>query len=332
MNSNEAVSTFTTGSIEREKLSSSSNARLVDRTKTISTDNQIGLEDAMEISTQNVSITSTTNKSTDMSFSNQTKSSAQEIDSNYYSTTTTASTGQQTTYEPTVPIVITTDTILVTTTNNPIITTITTKNIPIFPSVTKSSIEFKTKGTTTSLRPPKITMKTTITSTVINSALTSINRTSLFSKSAPTIIRLLPANVSTDNPKSNSTPKVPTPITHVNTSDISIPNTIDDFSENLNKLNNSSEVNSIPKQMKTSEMKHRKMKSFGDMNIMHVPKFKKCDEYKMMTICYYEEQIDDPFPNIHEGDDSQNTTLHHPGIIATSATQLNSSDSLNNNP
>ena len=84
--------------------------------------------------------------------------------------------------------------------------------------------------------------------------------------------------------------------------------------------------------MKTSEMKHRKMKSVGDMHIMQVPKFKKCDVYKKMTICYYEEfQIEDPFhESIH--DHSRNTTLHNPGIISTSATQLNSSDSLNNNP
>ena len=86
--------------------------------------------------------------------------------------------------------------------------------------------------------------------------------------------------------------------------------------------------------MKTSEMKHRKMKSIGDMHIMHVPKFKKCDVYKKMTICYYEEHVDDPFPNIHEDDHSRNRTLHNPGIISTSSTttQLNSSDSLNNNP
>ena len=59
-------------------------------------------------------------------------------------------------------------------------------------------------------------------------------------------------------------------------------------------------INSIPSQAKKSEMVHGKMNHVGKMDIMHVPKFKKCDKYKKMTICWYEEPVKDPFPEFGE--------------------------------
>ena len=59
-------------------------------------------------------------------------------------------------------------------------------------------------------------------------------------------------------------------------------------------------TNLIPSQAKNVAIKHDEMKHVGKMNIKHVPKFKKCDKYKMMTICYYEEAAKDPFPDSDE--------------------------------
>ena len=42
------------------------------------------------------------------------------------------------------------------------------------------------------------------------------------------------------------------------------------------------------------------------MEIMPFPKFKKCDKHDEMTICYYEEQLENPFPD-HDETDKEKT-------------------------
>ena len=69
---------------------------------------------------------------------------------------------------------------------------------------------------------------------------------------------------------------------------------------NPNPEENVTITNLIPAQAKTAAIKHDEMKHVGKMNIKHVPKFKKCNKYKMMTICYYEEAAKDPFPDFDE--------------------------------
>ena len=44
------------------------------------------------------------------------------------------------------------------------------------------------------------------------------------------------------------------------------------------------------------------MRKVGKMQIMPFPKFKKCDKHDEMTICYYEEQLENPFPDYDETD------------------------------
>ena len=44
------------------------------------------------------------------------------------------------------------------------------------------------------------------------------------------------------------------------------------------------------------------MRKVGEMQIMPFPKFKKCDKHDEMTICYYEEQLENPFPDYDETD------------------------------
>ena len=59
---------------------------------------------------------------------------------------------------------------------------------------------------------------------------------------------------------------------------------------------------SIPTQAINAETKPQKMRKVGKMEIMPFPKFKKCDKHDEMTICYYEEQLENPFPDYDEID------------------------------
>ena len=69
-----------------------------------------------------------------------------------------------------------------------------------------------------------------------------------------------------------------------------------------NKFSRLSTKESIPTQAINAETKPQKMRKVGEMQIMPFPKFKKCDKHDEMTICYYEEQLENPFPDYDETD------------------------------
>ena len=88
------------------------------------------------------------------------------------------------------------------------------------------------------------------------------------------------------------------------------------LSNHENKLSRLSTKESIPTQAVKAETKPQKMRKVGKMQIMPFPKFKKCDKHDEMTICYYEEQPENPFPDYDETDKEK--TIDRP--LETSST------------
>ena len=74
------------------------------------------------------------------------------------------------------------------------------------------------------------------------------------------------------------------------------------LSSHENEFSRLSTKESIPTQAVNAETKPQKMRKVGKMEIMPFPKFKKCDKHDEMTICYYEEQLENPFPDYDETD------------------------------
>ena len=74
------------------------------------------------------------------------------------------------------------------------------------------------------------------------------------------------------------------------------------LSSHENEFSRLSTKESIPTQAINAETKLQKMRKVGKMEIMPLPKFKKCDKHDEMTICYYEEQLENPFPDYDETD------------------------------
>ena len=74
------------------------------------------------------------------------------------------------------------------------------------------------------------------------------------------------------------------------------------LSSHENELSRLSAKESIPTQADNAETRPQKMRKVGKMEIMPFPKFKKCDKHDEMTICYYEEQLENPFPDYDETD------------------------------
>ena len=74
------------------------------------------------------------------------------------------------------------------------------------------------------------------------------------------------------------------------------------LSRNENEFSRLSTKESIPTQAINPETKPQKMRKVGKMQIMPFPKFKKCEKHDEMTICYYEEQLENPFPDYDETD------------------------------
>ena len=74
------------------------------------------------------------------------------------------------------------------------------------------------------------------------------------------------------------------------------------LSSHENEFSRLSTKESIPTQAVNAETRPQKMRKVGKMEIMPFPKFKKCDKHDEMTICYYEEQLENPFPDYDETD------------------------------
>ena len=88
------------------------------------------------------------------------------------------------------------------------------------------------------------------------------------------------------------------------------------LSRNENEFSRLSTKESIPTQAINPETKPQKMRRVGKMQIMPFPKFKKCEKHDEMTICYYEEQPENPFPDYDETDKEK--TIDRP--LETSST------------
>ena len=74
------------------------------------------------------------------------------------------------------------------------------------------------------------------------------------------------------------------------------------LSSHENEFSRLSTKESIPTQAVNAETRPQKMRKVGKMQIMPFPKFKKCEKHDEMTICYYEEQLENPFPDHDEID------------------------------